>query len=89
VSRLGLQKGSFRSTLSALWLLTNSVLTLSYLASGLVTGANLKFCAWLAPTIVFGTWIGESLHNRVNEHLFRIAVFAILLAAGLSILLIR
>ena len=89
VGRLGLQKGSFRSTLSALWLLTNSVLTLSYLASGLVTGANLKFWAWLAPTIVFGTVIGESLHDRVNEHHFRIAVFAILLAAGLSIVVIR
>jgi hypothetical protein len=30
-----------------------------------------------------------SLHDRVNEHLFRITVFAIPLAAGLSILWIR
>ena len=87
VSRLGLRKGNFRSTLSALWLLTNGVLTLSYLATGLLTGKNLRFWALLAPTIVVGTLIGERLHNRVNEDLFRIVVFGILLVAGLSIVI--
>jgi uncharacterized membrane protein YfcA len=87
VSRLNLPKGSFRSTLSALWLLTNSVLTLSYIATGLLTPANLKFWAWLAPAVVVGTVIGERLHDRVNEHHFRIIVFAILLVAGISILI--
>jgi uncharacterized membrane protein YfcA len=87
VSRLGLRKGSFRSTLSALWLLTNSVLTLSYSATGLLSAANLKFWALLAPTIVIGTVIGERLHDRVNEHLFRVIVFAILLVAGISIVI--
>jgi uncharacterized membrane protein YfcA len=87
VSRLGLQKGSFRSTLSALWLITNSVLTLSYIATGRLTPMNLRFWALLAPTIVIGTLIGERLHERVNEHLFRIVVFSILLVAGISIVL--
>lgn len=87
VGRLRLVKGSFRSTLSALWLLTNSVLTVSYLATGLLTTANLRFWAWLAPTIVIGTVVGERLHDRVNEHLFRIIVFAILLVAGISVLI--
>ena len=87
VSRLNLQKGSFRSTLSALWLLTNSVLTLSYIMTGRLTAANLKFWALLAPAIVIGTVVGERLHDRVNEHLFRIVVFAILLLAGFSIVI--
>ena len=87
VSRLHLRKGSFRSTLSALWLLTNSVLTLSYLATGLLTVANLRFWAWLAPAVVIGTMIGERLHDRVNEHIFRIIVFAILLVAGISLVI--
>jgi uncharacterized membrane protein YfcA len=85
VSRLNLQKGNFRSTLSALWLLTNSILTLSYLATGLLTWTNLRFWAWLAPAVVIGTIIGERLHDRVNEHHFRIVVFAILLVAGVSV----
>lgn len=85
VSRLYLHKGGFRSTLSALWLLTNSVLTFSYLAAGLLTFANLRFWAWLAPTVVVGTLIGERLHDRVNEQFFRIVVFSILVVAGLSL----
>ncbi len=85
VGRLNLQKGNFRSTLSALWLTTNSILTLSYLATGLLTWKNLRFWAWLAPAVVIGTVVGERLHDRVNEHLFRIVVFVILVAAGLSI----
>jgi hypothetical protein len=85
VSRLNLHKGGFRSTLSALWLLTNGILTLSYLATGLLTGTNLRFWAWLAPAVVVGTIAGEKLHDRVNEHLFRIVVFAILLVAGISV----
>jgi len=85
VGRLKLEKGSFRSTLSALWLLTNSVLTLSYIATGLLTVANLRFWASLAPAVVIGTIVGEKLHDRVNEHHFRIIVFAILLVAGVSV----
>lgn len=87
VSRLGLRKGNFRSTLSALWLLTNGILTLSYAATGLLTAKNLRFWALLAPTVVVGTVIGERLHDRVNEDLFRIVVFAILVVAGLSIVI--
>ncbi len=85
VSRLHLHKGGFRSTLSALWLLTNGILTLSYLATGLLTLHNLKFWAWLAPTVAIGTVMGERLHDRVNEHHFRVVVFAILLVAGISV----
>jgi uncharacterized membrane protein YfcA len=85
VSRLKLAKGSFRSTLSALWLLTNGFLTLSYLATGLLTWDNLRFWAWLAPAVVVGTIVGERLHDRVNEHHFRVIVFAILLVGGISL----
>lgn len=85
VSRLQIPKGSFRSSLSALWLLTNGVLTLSYLATGLLTWTNLEFWAWLAPAVVIGTIVGERLHDRVNEHHFRVAVFAILLVGGVSV----
>ena len=85
VSRLSLAKGNFRSTLSALWLLTNGILTLSYLATGLLTWTNLRFWAWLAPAVVIGTIIGERLHDRVNEHHFRVIVFSILLAGGISV----
>jgi uncharacterized membrane protein YfcA len=35
---------------------------------------------------VIGTIVGERLHDRVNEHHFRIIVFGVLLVAGFSVL---
>ena len=46
---------------------------------------GLKKSRWLAPAVVAGTVVGERLHDRVNEHHFRVVVFAILLLAGVSV----
>ncbi len=85
VGRLGLPKARFRSTLAALWLMTNSVLTLSYIVTGRLTLATLKLEAWLVLPIILGIVMGERVHDRVNEHLFRVVVYLILLVAGISI----
>jgi hypothetical protein len=86
VSQFKLPKATFRSTLSALWLLTNTVLAISYLAKGRLNEPTLRFTVWLVPFVLLGMVAGEILHDRVNEHHFRISVFAILILAGLSIL---
>lgn len=85
VGRLALPKTHFRSTLSALWLLTNSVLTLSYILTGRLTPTTLKLEAWLVLPIILAIMVGERLHDHVDEHLFRVVVYLILLVAGASI----
>jgi uncharacterized membrane protein YfcA len=85
VGRLGLRKADFRSSLSALWLMTNSVLTLSYIVTGRLTLTTLKLEAWLVLPIILGIVMGERLHDRINEHRFRVVVYLILLVAGVSI----
>jgi len=86
VSRFKLPKATFRSTLSALWFLTNTVLAASYLATGRLTTTTVRFTVLLVPFVLIGMVAGERLHHHVNEHHFRIAVFLILSIAGLSIL---
>lgn len=84
VSGFRLPKTRFRSTLASLWLLTNSVLTTSYVATGRFTLDSLKLVAWLFPLVVLGLIVGERLHGLVDERRFRILVYLLLLVAGLS-----
>ena len=85
VSKFNLPKANFRSTLSSLWLLTNTILTVSYVLTGRLTAESLKFIALLVPLIGIGMVVGEKLHDHINEHRFRVIVYLILVVAGISI----
>ncbi len=87
-SRLGLDKHAFRATLTAVWLVLNSVLIARFAAEGRFTREIGQSVLWLAPAILMGIFLGEKLHKRVNEQRFRVAVYALLLAASL-VLLVR
>lgn len=80
-------KRVFRSTLSALWLTLNGVMLITNLATGKLTAR----CAWTAvallPALALGIVMGEWLHPRLPERSFRILVFSVLIAAGVSVLL--
>jgi len=81
-------KRRFRSTLSALWLVLNTVLVIGYLSRGEITAETLELSAWLVPALVLGLVLGEHIHDRVKERPFKLAVYALLLVAG-SVLLAR
>ncbi len=85
VGRLNLPKSAFRSTLAAVWLLFSIILTGFYLFSGKLTEDTIKLILILLPVIVSGILAGEWLHHRIDEHRFKLFVFAVLLFAGLSI----
>lgn len=81
-------KARFRATLSALWLLLNAALVITYAATGTLDRATLRTSATLAVSLAAGTIAGELLHHRVPDRAFRLAVFVVLLLAGL-ILVVR
>jgi len=85
VSRFTLPKTVFRSTLSALWLVTNVTLTTSYILTGRFTLESLRFVGFLLPMILLGMVAGLKLHDRVDEHRFRVLVYVILMVAGISV----
>jgi len=88
LGKLNLPKSVFRSTLGAVWLFFAIILTGFYLFSGKLTEDSLKLILILLPMIAIGILSGEWLHHRIDEYRFKIFVFAVLLFAGLSIILV-
>ena len=80
-------KGGFRATLSALWMALNLILLVAYLRSGEVGAASLGQSAALLPAMLAGGWLGQRLHDRIPLHRFRLAVFLLLLFAGITLLI--
>jgi uncharacterized membrane protein YfcA len=87
LSKLNLPKAVFRSTLAAVWLIFSTVLTASYIISGIFTIDSLKYISLLLPLIIAGILLGERLHHRINERTFKLFVFVVLLFAGVSIII--
>ena len=79
---LGDDKSRFRATLSALWLVLNGALALSYAADGSLDRGSLARSVTLVPALAAGLWLGERIHARIHGPSFRRGVFALLVAAG-------
>jgi uncharacterized protein len=75
----------FRSTLSALWLLLNGVLVVTYAFGGYLTAQSAKLSAVMLVPLVLGTVIGEWAHRRLKGRTFAVVVFVMLLVAGLAL----
>ena len=82
IESLGLDKSSFRSTLAAVWLVLNLLLTLRFVSTGALGQDELQRFAMLLPVVALAIFVGEYLHSRVSEKRFRAAVFALLILAG-------
>ncbi|MDP8222070.1 MAG: sulfite exporter TauE/SafE family protein [Candidatus Lernaella stagnicola] len=81
------RKENFRATLAALWMVLNSGLLIGHLATGKLVAANLRVVGVLLPVLALAVAVGEWLHPRIPERSFRITVYVLLAAAGLSIIL--
>ncbi|MGD2272443.1 MAG: sulfite exporter TauE/SafE family protein, partial [Desulfobacterales bacterium] len=86
MNRLNLAKSIFRSTISALWLIANIIMTVSYIVTHKMNWVSLKYFGLLLPVIIIGIIAGEKLHAAINQHAFTIIVFVLLLGAGVSII---
>jgi uncharacterized protein len=83
-SRLS-ERREMRATLNALWLILNLVfLSQNY---PMVTNDHLYLALWLAPILPFSYIVGNRLHHRVSERLFRWVVFSLMTVAGLALAL--
>lgn len=76
-------KSSFRATLTLLWLTANTVIvTKLSLINGIWTPDFIKILLSSLPFITAGMLLGNKLHGKVNQHYFKILVYAVLLFAG-------
>lgn len=79
-------KSVFRVTMSATWLTLNTILLAQWFVRGGFTGAQLHLAALCIPFTLAGMALGTLAHYRVNEVLFRRAVYAVLIAAAVMLL---
>lgn len=79
-------KARFRATLSATWVGLNTLLVGRYLLAGTLTRETLPRSALLLVPLGIGLVVGQRIHDRLDPRRFRVAVFALLFFAGLSLL---
>jgi uncharacterized membrane protein YfcA len=86
LSRRMLGKAVYRATLSNMVLLSTSIRTLVFAASGLMLWGSIAGFAVLAPFMFSGLWLGNRLHARVSQpQMFRL-VSVLLMLIGVSLL---
>ena len=77
------EKSVFRSTLAALWLTTNTAMVTKWtLVNKVWTPELLETLFAALPFIGGGMVLGNFLHNKVNQHHFKVLIYSVLLAAG-------
>ena len=77
-------KRAFRATLSCVWLVLGSTLTIAYALSGRLDGGTLRATAALLPVLGAAIAAGEWAHHRLDERRFRLLVYVLLLGSGAS-----
>lgn len=75
-------KGSFRSTLAAMWIPMNTALLINYLLVGLYDAEVARLAGLSIVPVLAATFLGELAHARLDAHRFRTAVWGLLLVGG-------
>ncbi|MCU0669688.1 MAG: sulfite exporter TauE/SafE family protein [Myxococcota bacterium] len=84
LGRLPIEKRAFRATLSTVWVVLASALTLAYAWQGRVGPESLLATAALLPVLATAFVVGDWAHHRLDEATFRVLIYLLLIVAGLS-----
>jgi len=79
-------KARFRATLSALWIVLNVALLANYSIAGMIGRPSGRLSLIFVCALPFAFVGGEWVHKRVNDRLFRFAVWSLLLVGGIALL---
>jgi uncharacterized membrane protein YfcA len=80
-------KAAFRATLSIVWIVLNSILCVTYLATGAFSHSMLPPMGVGVACMLLGTVLGMLVHDRLPQKPFRVLVFVLLLISGIALLL--
>ena len=80
-------KKQCRSTLYGIFSVEGLLRTATYAITGLMIAESFFFAAAMSPFMFLGILAGSKIHLKVNEKTFQLAVAAIVLVAGMLILL--
>lgn len=77
------EKSLFRVTLSMLWLLLNSSRLAVWTIQGNIWTVQIwKYILYTFPFLLCGILLGDYLHHKVNEFVFRLCVYGMLTLSG-------
>lgn len=82
---VSMNKARFRATLILVWFSLNSMLTLVFLYQGRLQPHAMQVLMYL-PLIPIGIYLGEHLHQRVDETAFRLWIYRMLVVAGVALM---
>jgi len=80
-------KDEFRANVSVIWAITDIPLFLSDWARGFYTPEFLHLFALGLVPLLFATWLGNRLHDRINQKMFTRLTYVLLLCSGAMILI--
>lgn len=85
-ARQGWTREAFKATLTLYFLLSGLCIVVAQGAQGRIDGQTLKYAAATLPGMLLGLWIGNACCGKVQDRTFRLAVYGLLTAMGLSLL---
>lgn len=80
-------KDSFRANVASVWSILNLVLMFNDYSKGLYNAQFLQLLALGVIPLVFAIWLGNKIHDMINQKMFNRLTYCLLLAAGSMILI--
>ena len=75
----------FRSTLSAVWVILNSIILFGDIRAGLFTAGSLKLMGISLVTLAFSLIIGNIIKNKMSKNMFLMLTYILMLISGVSL----
>lgn len=79
-------KENFRATVAAVWVVLNTGLMISDFVQGYMTPGVIKMAGISTLPLLLAIYVGNKIHERIDQKVFMKITYALLLASGISIL---
>lgn len=81
------EKAVFRSTISSVWVILNSLLLFSYGQNGLFTAETITVIFYSILPLIVATYLGTHLQKKMNQAVFLKLTYILLVISGASLIL--
>ncbi len=81
------EKASFRSTVSAVWVVLNTAMLVSQIAFGEWNPSLLRIQLMAIPFLLAGMYVGSLLYKRVSQEAFTLLTYALLVVSAILLLM--
>lgn len=79
-------KENFRATVAAVWVVLNTGLMISDILNGYMTSSVVKMTEISILPLALAIYIGNKIHEKIDQEVFMKITYILLLASGISIL---